>query len=112
MLRALWRLISGLILLILVVVIAFQNRRPIHIYVLWWILPHVPLAVVVLLAILVGTVLGMFAAVWGILQKRRRTSRPTVPDTSAENLPDRGDTVPQTHGAPPPTDPEEPTKSL
>ncbi len=69
--RALWRLITGLILLILVVVVAFQNRRPIHIHVLWWTLPHVPLALVVLIAILLGALMGMAAVAWAFIRRRR-----------------------------------------
>jgi uncharacterized integral membrane protein len=79
MLNSLWRLILGLVLVILVVVVALQNRRPVHIHVLWWTLPHVPLAIVVLAAILVGVILGLAATVWGALKLRRRQpSEPTI----------------------------------
>jgi uncharacterized integral membrane protein len=71
MVKPLGRLIVGLVLVIVVVIVAFQNRRAVHIRVLWWTLPHVALALVVLVSILIGVLLGMAAIGWAILQRRR-----------------------------------------
>ena len=94
MVRALWRLITSLILLILVVVVAFQNQRPIHIHVLWWTLPHVPLALVVLVAILLGVLMGMAVVAWAFIRRRRRST------TEGSNSP--SPVVSESAGASPP----------
>ncbi|PSR22531.1 MAG: hypothetical protein C7B45_06275 [Sulfobacillus acidophilus] len=74
MVKPLGRLLVGLVLVIVVVIIAFQNRRPVHIRVLWWTLPHVALALVVLVSILIGVLLGMAAIAWAMLQRHRTRS--------------------------------------
>ncbi len=59
------KLIGRVVILILVVVVALQNRRGVQLRAFWWALPHVPLAVVVLLAVLLGIILGGLGVWWG-----------------------------------------------
>ncbi|MCY0879387.1 MAG: lipopolysaccharide assembly protein LapA domain-containing protein [Firmicutes bacterium] len=69
------KLIGRVVILILIVVVALQNRGGVQLRAFWWALPHVPLAVVVLLAVLVGIILGGLGVWWS---QFRRGGLPSV----------------------------------
>ncbi len=94
------RLVGALVSIILVVVVALQNQRPIQIHLYFWVLPHVPLALIVLLAVLAGVVIGV-VGVWRDHRRRMQTLTPVdaspavapidatrTEESSAESRPD------------------------
>ncbi|AEW04090.1 hypothetical protein Sulac_0553 [Sulfobacillus acidophilus DSM 10332] len=74
--RRLQRMMAGLAGLILVVVVALQNRHPVQIHILFWALPHVPLVVVVLVSMLVGLLAGALGMWW---DRHRRDHLAAIP---------------------------------
>lgn len=87
------RLVGALVSIILVVVVALQNQRPIQIHLYFWVLPHVPLALIVLLAVLVGVVIGV-VGVWRDHRRHMQTLTPAGASPAEAHI-----------GAPPPAEP-------
>lgn len=65
-------LVLGLLLAILVAVFAIQNAAPVEVHFLFWTLPKLGLAVVILAATLVGAALGSLLGIFRVIRERRR----------------------------------------
>ncbi len=70
--KTLGRLMGALAGIIVVVIAALQNRQPVQLHLYFWILPHVPLVLLVLLAMLVGVAIGAIGMWWDRQRGGRR----------------------------------------
>jgi uncharacterized integral membrane protein len=74
-----WMALLGVFAL-LVVIFALQNSHPVPIAFLFWTVRRVSLALLIILAVLLGAVAGIFAGFW---DARRRNPRSTIRSQSA-----------------------------
>ncbi len=70
--KTLWRLMGAMAGIIVVVIASLQNRQPVQLHLYFWILPHVPLVLLVLLAMLVGVAIGAIGMWWDRQRGDRR----------------------------------------
>gem|GEM_PF-5352513 len=66
-----WRLIVILILALVVAVFAIDNARPVSVHFLFWSLPRMGLALVILASALLGAVLGVALGLSQVFRERR-----------------------------------------
>lgn len=70
-----WRLVVSLVVALAVAVFAVENASPVEIKVLFWSLPKVGLAVVILISALLGAILGVVVGLGQLIRERRTWSR-------------------------------------
>lgn len=92
--RLLGLFLVGLLLALLVAVFAIQNIAPVSIHLLFWAVPKVPLAVVLLIAILFGAALAAFLALVQRHQRQRRRPEQETALETAVDVPIMSDEVP------------------
>jgi uncharacterized integral membrane protein len=77
------RWILALVVMLLVAIFAVQNARPVPVHVLLWTAPGASLSVVILLAALLGALVGWAGAVLDARRRERARRLPTLPAVPA-----------------------------
>ncbi len=87
---ALWKVIIWLMSAVIIAVLALENQHPVSLQLFFWHLPHISLALIVFLSLLLGASIGAGGVYWNRLQTRR---------SKLERNPDRVNSLPPTEAA-------------
>ncbi|SMC05925.1 Protein of unknown function [Sulfobacillus thermosulfidooxidans DSM 9293] len=102
--RGLRKVIVWLFGAVLIAILALQNQHPVSLHVFFWQLPHISLALVVLLSLLLGASIGAGGMLWDRYKSTNRSkhlaptlgdeSSSVLPPSSIEGMPDDSPTAP------------------
>lgn len=93
-------LVAVLVFALVVAIFALQNAEPVRIAFLWWTVPRVSEALIILGSVLLGVLGALFGRGWR--RWRRRPAAPAAPPVAAESpgaaTPEGAPTPPETDG--------------
>ncbi|WP_158026907.1 lipopolysaccharide assembly protein LapA domain-containing protein [Sulfobacillus thermosulfidooxidans] len=102
--RGLRKVIVWLFGAVIIAILALQNQHPVSLHVFFWQLPHISLALVVLLSLLLGASIGAGGMLWDRYKSKNRSkhlapmlgdeSSSVLPPSSIEGMPDDSPTAP------------------
>ncbi len=78
---ALWKVIIWLVGAVVIALLALENQHPVSLQLFFWHLPHISLALIVFLSLLLGASIGAGGLLWNRFQTRR-----TRPDRMAASV--------------------------
>ncbi len=97
--RGLRKVIIWLFGAVIIAILALQNQHPVSLHIFFWQLPHISLALVVLVSLLLGASIGSGGMLWDRFKSRNRSKHlasSSSDDVVSSVLP-RTEDVPQDH---------------
>ncbi|WP_171822665.1 lipopolysaccharide assembly protein LapA domain-containing protein [Sulfobacillus thermosulfidooxidans] len=86
--RGLRKVIVWLFGAVIIAILALQNQHPVSLHVFFWQLPHISLALVVLLSLLLGASIGAGGMLWDRYKSQNRMKHvaPTPPEDDPSSM--------------------------